>query len=298
MIEQIALEPGVAAQFLEPLQVSQGEAYEYIQDDTLLRSSLWANIALAGLSILLFVYMGRNLQTERAKLIWVATLLVPLVSIASYAALVSGLTVSFTEMPAGHALADTENIASSAGIAGEGAFSPWGRYLTWTFSTPMILIALGLLAGTDRTTLFTAVTMDVGMCVTGLAAAMVTSSLALRWVFYAISCAFFVAVLYILLVEWPDDAAAAGTDEIFGTLKLLTVVLWLGYPIVWAVGAEGLALIQSAGLTSWGYSALDVLAKYVFAFLLLRWVAANESVVGDAETSTAATAGDAAPVDD
>ncbi len=286
MIEQLAVDPTVVAQTFEPLQVSQGDAFEYIQDDTLLSSSLWANIALAGLSILLFVYLGRNLQTERAKLIWVATLLVPLVSIASYTSLVSGLTVSFTEMPAGHALADTANIAESAGIAGEGAFSPWGRYLTWTFSTPMILIALGLLADTDRTTLFTAVTMDVGMCVTGLAAALITSSLALRWLFYVISCAFFVAVLYILLVEWPEDAAAAGTDEIFGTLKILTVVLWLGYPIVWAVGAEGLALIQSAGLTSWAYSALDIFAKYIFAFLLLRWVAANDRLVGAATGTT------------
>jgi len=296
MLEQLAVDPTAVAQAVEPLQVSQGEAYEYIQDDALLSSSLWANIALAGASILLFLYMGRNLQSERAKLIYVATMLVPLVSIASYAGLVSGLTVSFTEMPAGHALSDTANIAESAGIPGEGAFSPWGRYLTWTFSTPMILIALGLLADTDRTTLFTAVTMDVGMCVTGLAAAMVTSSLALRWIFYAISCAFFVAVLYILLVEWPADAAAAGTDEIFGTLKVLTVVLWLGYPIVWAVGAEGLALISSAGLTSWAYSALDILAKYVFAFLLLRWVAANDRLVGS-DGATAA-AGDAAPADD
>jgi halorhodopsin len=296
MIEGLAVDPTAVAQLVEPLQVSQNEAYEYIQDDTLLSSSLWANIALAGVSILLFVYMGRNLQTDRAKFIWVATMLVPLVSIASYAGLVSGLTVSFTEMPAGHALADTANIAQSAGIAGEGAFSPWGRYLTWTFSTPMILIALGLLADTDRSTLFTAVTMDIGMCVTGLAAALVTSSLAVRWIFYAISCAFFVAVLYILLVEWPADAAAAGTDEIFGTLKVLTVVLWFAYPIVWAVGAEGLALISSAGLTSWAYSALDIVAKYVFAFLLLRWVAANDRLVGS-DGATAGTA-EAAPADD
>jgi halorhodopsin len=192
---------------------------------------------------------------------------VPLVSISSYTGLVAGLTAGFVEMPAGHAL------------AGDQVFQPWGRYLTWTLSTPMILAALGLLADTDRATLFTAITMDIGMCVTGLAAALTTSSHLLRWVFYAISCAFFVAVIYVLLVEWPADAAAAGTAEIFNTLKLLTVVLWVGYPILWALGAEGLALLDVA-VTSWGYSALDILAKYVFAFLLLRWVAANERTVG------------------
>jgi len=265
MIETLLADPTVV-QFMQPLQES---AYEILQDDTLLSSSLWANVALAGLSILLFVYLGRNLQNTRAKLIWVAVLLVPLVSISSYSSLLSGLTIDMITMPEGHAL------------AGERVFSSWGRYLTWTLSTPAILVGLGLLAGTDFTKLFTAVTMDIGMCVTGLAAALVVESHALRWVFYAISCAFFLVVVYILLAEWPADAARAGTSEIFGTLKILTVVLWFGYPIVWAIGIEGLALIESPGTISWAYSALDILAKYVFAFLLLNWVRNNQDIVGD-----------------
>jgi halorhodopsin len=246
---------------------TQGEVLDQIQDNLLLNSSFWVNIALAGLAILLFVSMGRNLESDRAKLIWVAALLVPLVSISSYSSLASGLTVGLLEMPTGHPL------------AGEGEIlSPWGRYLTWTFSTPAILAALGLLAGTNFTKLFTAITMDIGMCITGLAAALITSSLLLRWVFFGISTAFFLVVVYVILAEWPADARAAGTDEIFGTLKTLTVVLWFGYPVLWALGSEGLAYL-SVGVTSWGYSGLDILAKYVFAFLLLRWVANNESVV-------------------
>ena len=262
MIETLLTDAATVAQSATPLQ-AQGEVLTEVQNNALLNSSLWVNIALAGLSILLFVYMGRNVQGSRAKLIWAATLLVPLVSISSYTSLASGLTVGMLQMPAGHAL------------AGQEVLSPWGRYLTWTFSTPAILAALGLLAGTDTTKLFTAITMDVGMCITGLAAALVTSSVLFRWLFYAISCAFFLAVVYILLFEWPADAAAAGTGDIFGTLRNLTVVLWFGYPILWALGSEGLALL-SVGVTSWGYSGLDILAKYVFAFLLLRWVANNE----------------------
>jgi halorhodopsin len=250
-----------------PLQTTQPEVFDRIANDVVLSSSLWANIALAGLSILLFIVMGRRLQSKRAKFIWVATMLVPLVSIASYSSLVSGLTVGLITMPPGHPL------------AGQEVLSPWGRYLTWTLSTPMILLALGLLAGTDRVKLFTAISMDIGMCVTGLAAASITSSYLLRWVFFGISCAFFLVVLYVLLVEWPADAQAAGTSEIFGLLRNLTVVLWLGYPILWALGVEGVALLNVAQ-TSWGYSGLDILAKYVFAFLLLRWVAANERSIG------------------
>jgi halorhodopsin len=261
-----------------PLQ--QAEVFEFIHGDALLSTSLWVNVALAGLATLLFVSMGRRIEGERARLIWVAALLVPLVSLASYVGLASGLTAGFLEMPAGHPL------------GGQEVFQPWGRYLTWTFSTPAILAALGLLAGTDRSTLFTAIAMDIGMCVTGLMAALVTSSVLLRWVFYLISCAFFAVVLYVLLVEWPADARAAGTADIFGTLKLLTVVLWLGYPVIWAVGVEGFALVGSPGLTSWGYSALDILAKYVFAFLLLQWVANNESAVAAPDSSAGASPAD------
>ena len=257
------------------LQTTQSDALTAIRDDVLLSSSLWANVALAGLAILLFVYMGRNITGSRAKFIWAATLLIPLVSISSYLGLLSGLTVGFIEMPAGHPL------------GGEEVMSQWGRYLTWALSTPMILLALGLLADVDYGSLFTVIAADIAMCVTGLAAALVTSSVLFRWAFYLVSCAFFLVVLYALVTGWPAAATAAGTDEIFDTLRLLTVVLWLGYPIIWAVGVEGLALVQSVGITSWGYSALDIFAKYVFAFLLLRWVAANEETVAPSDTGVA-----------
>ena len=246
------------------LQTAQGEVLDLIRGDTLLSASLWANIALAGLSTLLFVSMARGVRTSRARLIFAATILIPLVSLSSYLGMVSGLTAGLLEMPAGHAL------------AGEQVFSQWGRYLTWTLSTPLILLALGLLAEADPVDVAAVIAADIGMCVTGLAAALVTSSYAFRWVFYIVSCTFFVVVLYALLVKWPSAADAAGTSEIFSTLRALTVVLWLGYPIVWAVGIEGFAIVDSAALTSWGYSILDIGAKYVFAYLLLSWVAGNE----------------------
>ncbi|ERG95290.1 MAG: bacteriorhodopsin [Haloquadratum walsbyi J07HQW2] len=257
------------------LQLTQSDVFSQIQNDVLLSSSLWVNIALAGLSILLFVYMGRNITSGRAKFIWGATLMIPLVSISSYLGLASGLTVGFIEMPAGHAL------------AGQEVTSQWGRYLTWALSTPMILLALGVLADVDRGSLFTVIAADIGMCVTGLGAALITSSYLFRWAFYIISCTFFVVVLFALLFEWPVSAASAGTDDIFSTLRLLTVVLWIGYPAVWAIGVEGFALTTSVGLTSWGYSALDILAKYAFSFLLLRWVAENEPTVSSPASNTA-----------
>ena len=283
MIETAAAD--LLASGMVPLEMTQAEVFQAIRADSLLSASLWINVALAGLSILLFVYMGRNVEDPRAQLIFVATLMVPLVSISSYTGLISGLTVSFLEMPAGHAL------------AGQEVLTPWGRYLTWALSTPMILIALGLLAGSNMTKLFTAVVADIGMCVTGLAAALTTSSYILRWVWYVISCAFFVVVLYILLAEWARDAEVAGTAEIFNTLKILTVVLWLGYPVFWALGAEGLAVLDVA-ITSWAYSGMDIIAKYLCAFLLLRWVVENESAVAKMASGLGSASRGASPADD
>mgnify|MGYP002762143056 FL=1 len=266
-----------------PLQQTQADAAGEIASNALLASSLWVNIALAGLSALLFVYMGRSITNGRVKAIWGATLMIPLVSISSYLGLVSGLTVGFIQMPAGHAL------------AGEVILSQWGRYLTWALSTPMILLALGLLADVDLGSIFTVIAADIGMCITGLAAALITSSYGLRWAFYLVSCAFFAAVLYALVAQWPDAAAEAGTSEIFSTLRALTIVLWLGYPIIWAIAPEGLALIP-VGISSWGYSALDIFAKYIFAFLLIRWVTNNESSIRD--FALTGSGGGAAPADD
>jgi len=122
------------------------------------------------------------------------------------------------------------------------------------------------------TKIITAVAFDVGIMITGLGAALTTSNYGMRWAWYAISCAFFFVVVYILLVEWPADAQKAGTSDIFNTLRNLTVVLWFGYTIWWG---EGLALIESPGVTSWGYSAFDLVAKYGFSFLVINYAVNN-----------------------
>jgi Bacteriorhodopsin len=238
-----------------------------IAETGLLAESLWVNVALAGVTIIAIIALARQVSSPRAQLIIAATLFVPVVSLASYSALISGLTVSLTTLPAAH--------PSGA----DPMLTLWGRYLTWTFSTPLILLALGLLAGSNMTKLFVVISADIAMCVTGLAAALTVSSVALRWGWFAISSIFFLVVLYVLLVEWGADAERAGSTEIFEILRTLTVVLWVGYPVTWAIGAEGLALIGVVG-TSWGYSVLDIGAKYIFALLLVRWVVAHERRIG------------------
>jgi len=223
-------------------------------------------------------------------------MVVSAVSISSYSGLASGLTISILEMPEGHAMADTTTTLEGSGETVDGTVSLWGRYLTWALSTPFILLALGLLAGSNITKIFTAIVFDIGIMVTGLAAAMTTSSHLFRWFWYAISCTFFVVVLYILLVEWPEDAKAAGTADIFNLCRNLTVVLWIGYAVWWAIGNEGLAIIESVGVTSWGYSAFDIVAKYVFSFLVINYTVNNQDVISSGDSYGATGGG--IPADD
>ena len=275
---------------------TQEQLFEHVLNDALLGSSIYVNIALAGLSLLFFMFLARNVKDPRSQLIIVAAMSVSAVSIASYSGLASGLTISVIEMPEGHAMAGEVTELAGQDQVVEGTVSLWGRYLTWAFSTPFILLALGLIAGSNISKIFTAIIFDVGIMLTGLAAALTTSSHLMRWFWYAISCTFFLVVVYILLVEWPEDAKAAGTADIFNTLKLLTVVLWFGYTIWWALGNEGLAVIDSVGLTSWGYSAFDVVAKYAFSFLVINYVVNNvETISGGAEYGATS---DAIPADD
>ena len=277
-------------------QVTQQDLFKHVLNDTLLGSSIYVNIALAGLTLLLFAYMARNVVDPRAKLIIVSVMGISAVSIASYTGLASGLTISILEMPEGHAMFGEMTKLAHNGQMVDGTVSLWGRYLTWALSTPLILLALGLLAGSNLTKIFTAIVFDIGVMITGLAAALTTSSHAMRWVWYAISVTFFLVVIYILLFEWPDDAREAGTADIFNTLKILTVVLWFGYTIWWGLGNEGLALIESVGITSWGYSAFDIVAKYLFSFLVIRYVVNNVDTISAGSDYGSTT--DAMPADD
>jgi halorhodopsin len=282
------------------LQASQSDLFEHVLNDTLLGSSIYVNIGVAGVTLLLFAYLGRNVTDPRSQLIIVSAMFVSAVSIVSYSGLASGMTISVLQMPEGHALegATTTLQLDGGSETVQGTISLWGRYLTWAFSTPFILLALGLLAGSNFTKIFTAIIFDIGIMITGLAAALTTSSHLFRWFWYAISCTFFLVVVYILLVEWAQDAESAGTADIFNKLKILTVVLWFGYTIWWALGNEGLAVIESTGITSWGYSAFDLVAKYLFSFLVIRYVVNNTDKVGGGIGYGSTTDGDAMPADD
>ena len=270
---------------------TQAELFEYVHSDVVLSLSFITNIALAGLTILAILYLGRNLTDPRAKLITVSVLLISVVSISSYTGLTSALTLSIVEMPAGHPAAGR----TTAGQ--DGVLIMWGRYLTWTFSTPFILIALGMIAGSNWTKILTSVAFTIAMCLTGLAAALTTSALFLRWWWFVLSSAFFLVIVYVIMVDWTREAEQTGTSDLFTTLKILTVVGWFGYPVLWALGVEGFALLE-VWMTSWGYSVLDIITKYIVTVLIVLYVIKEPETITAGSDYGSTLKGVGAPADD
>ena len=100
-------------------QVSQGEIFEHVLNDAVLGSSIYVNIAVAGLTLLLFMYLGEQVNDPRGKLIVVSAMFVSAVSIVSYTGLASGLTID---------TADT-NIADTTISLPRGSFTCSPRYM-------------------------------------------------------------------------------------------------------------------------------------------------------------------------
>lgn len=148
----------------------------------------------------------------------------------------------------------------------------FARYVDWVFTTPLLLLDLALLAlpslRDNTARVATLIGADIYMIITGLVAGLLNDPT--KYVWFATSTIAFFVVLYILVGDLFVRARERGGDvaRLFSTLSILTVVLWLCYPILWLLGTEGFAVIPlsvEVGL----FAVLDVIAKVGFGFILL-----------------------------
>jgi bacteriorhodopsin len=159
----------------------------------------------------------------------------------------------------------------------------WARYLDWVFTTPLLLIGLltlGLRAVSgsgeavrDRLGLIAGVIgADVLMIITGLFGALSMNSQH-KYIWFAISCGFFLAVL--AAVWGPVRAAAVeqggSTAALYTKLAGILTVLWFIYPILWLLGTEGTGTI-SLDLEVIVFTIIDLTAKVGFGILLVTGV--------------------------
>lgn len=152
----------------------------------------------------------------------------------------------------------------------DGTVTLIARYVDWTFTTPILLAGLVLAALRGRRPvsgiLVTVITLDVLMIVTGLIASLAVVPL-IKWVWFGWSCAAFLGVLYILWAPLRTASREIGgaQDGAYNKNLVFLSVIWVLYPVVFAVGSEGVRAI-SGDAAAWSILVLDVLAKVVYAF--------------------------------
>ena len=233
------------------------------------------------LGTLAFIAMGAGETNERKQEFFIIT------------TFISGIAaVSYFSMFQGFGVIEVGNI--------QGLSEPltiyWARYADWLFTTPLLLLDLGLLAGADRNTIMTLVGLDVGMIVTGLVGAVATGQgsplggAGTRIAWWGISCGFFVVLLYFLVSALSRKAAQRSGEvgSLFSTLRNLVIVLWTAYPIVWILGTEGTLNIIGLPVETVLYMILDLAAKVGFGFILLR----SRDVLDQAAAASEAAAAD------
>ena len=176
----------------------------------------------------------------------------------------------------------------------------WARYLDWVFTTPLLLIGLmtvGLKALSttgevvrERAALVGGVIgADVLMILTGLFGALSLNDNH-KYVWFAISCGFFLAVL--VLIWGPIRAAAAeqgaGVAALYGKLLGILTVLWFIYPILWILGTEGTGTI-SLNTEVIVFTIIDLAAKVGFGILLVVGVKKLDTAGAGSSAPAAAT---------
>ncbi|MGI4796788.1 MAG: bacteriorhodopsin [Janthinobacterium lividum] len=147
----------------------------------------------------------------------------------------------------------------------------FARYIDWTFTTPLLLLALSFTAmhaGRKRTgAIVGCILADVMMIITAFAFG-ASETAWVKWTWFLISCVAFLGVYYVIWVS-QLEANALERDDIRSSYRrdaTILSVLWLAYPIVLAVAPDGLGVLSDASSVLL-IAILDVLAKPVAGLL-------------------------------
>ena len=228
---------------------------------------IWLALGTIGmlLGMIYFMIDGWGVEDPRQKEFYVITILIPGIAAASYLSMFFGFGLTEVTLTNGRVV-DVY----------------WARYADWLFTTPLLLLDIGLLAGASNRDIGALVSLDAFMIVTGLAATLMKLPVA-RYAFWTISTIAMIFLLY-FLVATVGEAAKSVSEEAqstFRVLRNLIVIAWSVYPVAWLVGTEGLNLVGLYGETLI-FMILDITAKVGFGFILLK----SRAVVGEDSTPT------------
>jgi len=226
-----------------------------------------------------FIAKGWGVTDPKQQEYYIITIMIPGIATAAYLSMFFGYGLTQVPVNYGGSFVEDGTLAIY-----------WARYADWLFTTPLLLLDLGLLANADRNEIGALVGLDAFMIVTGLVGAL-SKDLIARYTWWFISTVAMVLVLYFLYsvltarVQMMDE----DTRSTFKALRNLVLVLWTVYPILWIVGTEGAQLVPLY-VETLGFMILDVTAKVGFGIILLR----SRAIIGEdrsaPEPSAAATA--------
>jgi bacteriorhodopsin len=219
------------------------------------RDVLWVGFSAMMLSSLVFIWLTYANRDRKKDVFYHITTTVVMIAALAYLVMALG---------------------NSAISTSSGRDFLWVRYADWAFTTPLLLIDLGLLAGVSLSEIYFIVLCDILMVVAGFAGA-VSAGANAAWPLFIFGCFAFLPILHFLIAKLPARAPK-GAKSAFRTLSWLTIVLWSAYPVVWGIGEGG--NLVSPDVETVLYAILDVIAKCGFGFILLFSHAALEAAPG------------------
>jgi bacteriorhodopsin len=193
------------------------------------------------LSTLAFFSMAKNGPTKRFNYV---ALLVTAIAATAYCSMAFGLGVYEV---------DGRNVY-------------YMRYVDWFFTTPLLLLDLAMLAGSDFWDTFFVIGMD---CVMILAGALGSLSPTGKWPLFAIGMVAFVLFLGTLFGSMSASAQKLGgaVYSKFQTVAGISMGIWWIYPVLFVL-CEGTNFL-SEEMEVLTYAIIDVIAKCGMGFLLL-----------------------------
>jgi len=234
-------------------------------------TTLWVVFAIMFLSTVSFAVMAIRVPVEK-RLFHVLTTFIVLFATISYFSMAVGSGTNFAHsvIYQYHKVIGDTKIDVYRQIY-------WARYVDWALTTPLLLLDLSFLAGLPGSDIIGAIVADEVMILTGLFAVYGKSD-GEKWGFYAMACAAYIAIVWLVAVSGRRTALSkdAKTAKFFSAIGGFTFILWTLYPIVWGLGDGARVLSVDSEIIA--YAVLDVLAKPVFGFWLLAVHDRNSSV--------------------
>jgi len=162
------------------------------------------------------------------------------------------------------------------------------RYMDWLLTVPLLLIEILLVMNLDEETYSSkSKTLGVGaalMIVSGYYGELtVSGDLTSRWICWALSMVFFCYIVFELLVglkaatESETDPVVKGKIEL---AKLMTVVSWCTYPIVYLFPMLGISAADAVVAIQIGYCASDIISKCGVGLVIYQVTYAKSSKNG------------------